>query len=71
VVWNVRSEVSLERPQGLRRLMTASGQTRSFGDIGSVSGLPESRHEADRASRPVCTGHLLGSTRGPIASLAR
>src|SRR5262245_4052516 len=27
-----------------RRLMSESGQTRSFGDVGSISGLPESGH---------------------------
>src|SRR5262245_14847156 len=28
-----------------RRLMSESGQTRSFGDVGSMSGLPESGHD--------------------------
>jgi hypothetical protein len=47
--------------------MSASGQTRSFGDVGSMSGLPKSAHEwaiyeytselAARPGRDAMTAH--------------
>ena len=38
-------------------LMTAVGQTRSFGDVGSMSGLPESGHgRAIYEYTPFCNG---------------
>src|SRR6516164_7577203 len=45
-----------QRGMGLARQMSASGQTRSFGDVGSMSGLPESGHGwAIMGTRPNTT----------------
>ena len=46
--------------------MTAVGQTRSFGDVGSMSGLPESGHGlSDLRVRP-----LISATAPPLRSVA-
>jgi hypothetical protein len=43
-------------------LMTAVGQTRSFGDVGSMSGLPESGHGwAIYEYTPFCNGPVMSS----------
>jgi hypothetical protein len=42
--------------RGRERLMSESGHTRSFGDVGSMSGLPESRYAAKHAFRPHFAG---------------
>ena len=42
-------------------LMTAVGQTRSFGDVGSMSGLPESSRAADTGGRLESAWHSFAA----------
>ena len=63
---------SVVRHSKIDHRMAEMGQTRSSGDVGSMSGLPESGHGTCIGTAPTCrSGHRRHSPNGRLWNIAR